>query len=155
MDRSFVSPEPICSNTPLVCPSAPRGRRPCVTFDDKHITVPLFLPGSCSILGADDSSTIDMDDELAKICNRPTADFTLKNRRANSEVPARKILIQDFPTLPFLFPAPANQATSTHPASMTMPRSSSDPKKIRSFQRRRSSITGIDHRCTSLNARCA
>ena len=155
MSHSITTPEPICSDVPPVCPPAPRGRRPAITFDGKHVTIPLFLSGSCSILGTNDSSVIEINDDPALISNRPAADFTLKNRgKDTSEMPTGKVLLQDFPTLPFSFPTQVDQATSSHPASMTMPRSSSDPRKLY-FERRRGSITSIEHRRTSFNARCA
>eukprot|EP00571_Detonula_confervacea_P001708 CAMPEP_0172330686 /NCGR_PEP_ID=MMETSP1058-20130122/61533_1 /TAXON_ID=83371 /ORGANISM="Detonula confervacea, Strain CCMP 353" /LENGTH=154 /DNA_ID=CAMNT_0013047911 /DNA_START=1351 /DNA_END=1815 /DNA_ORIENTATION=+ len=154
MDESFSSPKPISSEKALTCPPTPRRCKPSTTFDDRHVLVPFFFPNSCSILGTIDSKVIEINDDPAHISSRQASDFTLKNR-ANSEVPSRKILIKDFPNLPFYFPARTNQAPFVHPSSMTIPRSSSDPNKLRPFQRRTSSIADVERRHTSLNARCA
>ena len=158
MDDSFNSPKPYSSQESLTCPPTPRGRKPSVTIDkDTHMMIiPLFFPTSSSILGTNDSSAIEMNDDPYQISNRPAVDFTLiKSRHDNCEVfHTRKICTEDFPALPFSLPDPANQAT-TYPLSM--PRSSSDPNKLRPCERRRSrsSLAHPEHRRSSFNARCA
>ena len=158
MDEPFSSPIFYRSEKCLACPSTPRGRKHYVTFDDKNsIVIPLFFPSSCSIINTNDPTAIEVNGDPAKI-NMPVADFTLKSRPYNSifEAPTRKISIEDFPTLPFSFPAPTNQAPSSHPLPVRTPRSSSDPNKVRPFERRRSSVAHVEQRRhTTFNARCA
>mmetsp|Transcript_16825 Transcript_16825/g.30542 ORF Transcript_16825/g.30542 Transcript_16825/m.30542 type:complete len:156 (+) Transcript_16825:160-627(+) len=155
MDESFSSPKFYHSEKCLACPPTPRGRKPSITFDDKHvIVIPLFFPRSCSILSMNDSTAIEVNGDPAKI-NMPAAEFNRKNRPYNSEAPSRKISIENFPTLPFSCSAPTNQAPSSHPLPVRMPRSSSDPNKVRPFERRRSSIAHVEGRHTTFNARCA
>eukprot|EP00579_Thalassiosira_antarctica_P020795 CAMPEP_0201958508 /NCGR_PEP_ID=MMETSP0904-20121228/5661_1 /ASSEMBLY_ACC=CAM_ASM_000553 /TAXON_ID=420261 /ORGANISM="Thalassiosira antarctica, Strain CCMP982" /LENGTH=155 /DNA_ID=CAMNT_0048503877 /DNA_START=22 /DNA_END=489 /DNA_ORIENTATION=+ len=155
MDESFSSPKPYRSQKCLACPPTPRGRKPSITFDDKHvIVIPLFFPRSCSILSMNDSTAIEVNGDPAKI-NMPVADFTLKSRPYNSEAPTRKISIEDFPTLLFSFPAHTNQSPSSHPLPVRMPRSSSDPNKLPPFERRRSSRAHAERRHTTFNATCA
>eukprot|EP00581_Thalassiosira_minuscula_P035147 CAMPEP_0184460844 /NCGR_PEP_ID=MMETSP0740-20130409/42139_1 /TAXON_ID=385413 /ORGANISM="Thalassiosira miniscula, Strain CCMP1093" /LENGTH=182 /DNA_ID=CAMNT_0026834279 /DNA_START=63 /DNA_END=611 /DNA_ORIENTATION=+ len=141
MIQPLNSPKPRRYDECLNCPSAPRGRKPSVTFDSRDIVVPLFFPISCSILSTNGSTAMKENDDPGKI-NVPAADFSLKRREYKSEAP-RKLSIQDFPTLPFSFPAASanDQTPSSHRSSHTVARSRSDPKKLRPYiQQRRSSV---------------
>mmetsp|Transcript_16824 Transcript_16824/g.30540 ORF Transcript_16824/g.30540 Transcript_16824/m.30540 type:complete len:156 (+) Transcript_16824:86-553(+) len=155
MNESFSSPKPYCPEKYLACPPKPREGKPSVSFDDKNfIVMPLFFPSRRHTLGTNDSTDSEVNGDPAKI-NMPAAEFNRKNRPYNSEAPSRKISIENFPTLPFSCSAPTNQAPSSHPLPVRMPRSSSDPNKVRPFERRRSSIAHVEGRHTTFNARCA
>ena len=155
MYESFSSPKPSCSEKYLACPPTPRVRKPSVTFDDKNfIVMPLFFPSRRRTLGTNDSTDIEVNGDLAKI-NLTAADFTFKSRPYNSEAPTRKISIKNFPTLPFSFPAPTNQAPSSHRFPVRMPISSSNHNKLPPFERRRSSVAHAERRHTNFNAKCA
>ena len=158
MDQSFSSPRPHLSERGPVCPPPPRGRKASVTFDGKNVVVvPLIFPSHCSVLGTNNTTAVIEENVDPARMNVPPADFTLRSRRCDSEAPARKIPIEVFPPLPFSFPR--NQAPSSNPLQGTMPRSRSDPDKLRPYERHQSSNARIERRHTlartTFNARCA
>jgi len=154
MNQSFTSPTTFSSEG-LVCPPAPRGRKPSITFDGEHVIMPLYFPSSCSILATDDSNTVKMKFDLANIIDRPEAYFTLHSRTANAGVATRKIPLEEFPAMPFSYPISTSQPDTVHPSSVTMPRTSSDQSKLQPLPSRKSSIEQIEGWRNSYNARCA
>lgn len=136
-----------------VCPPTPGRKHMLVCNND----TPNFFPRNCSIFGEMQSTTNKEVDNCPELCmsqNAPSGiTFTLERRSIfedNVSTIDYSTCIDMLPDLPFVFPT--NKAK---PCSSVLHRTTSNPNKLPSYQRRGSLVLTSENKRRSFAAQCA